>query len=181
MANLLGRHYVGDLDKTLTSLRNDRLLPATFAHEINNLLFETKFLLTGNYNSVKIKTNLKEIEALAQRYEATDLTSDEAAKWTLFRTQLKGFLLTDEAISAGQVALRDKNFGELQHTLAQLVSIQVTESSHLMEAGKKAVSNNIMLSNLVAGLGLLFGLVTLVLLSVSRYAIHKPNQRHLLN
>src|SRR5437762_3157934 len=74
VANLLGRHNVADLDKTLTSLRNDSLLPATFAHEINNLLFETKFLLSNNNNPAKIKANLNRIETLARKYEATDLT-----------------------------------------------------------------------------------------------------------
>ena len=40
LANLLERNNVADLNKTMISMRNDRLLPATFAYQIDHLLYE---------------------------------------------------------------------------------------------------------------------------------------------
>lgn len=175
LANLLGRSNVAALDKTLTSLRNDRLLPAAFAHQINNLLYENKLLMVANTHPAKIKTNLAAIEKLEKQYEATDLTAEEAAQWAVFKIQLKGFLTSNE------VALRDTYFNQIQHSLDQLISIQVVESTRLMENGKRVVSANVLLSNLVAGLCLVFGLITLGFLNLNFYSMHKPEQQHMLN
>ena len=182
LANLLERNNVADLNKTMTSMRNDRLLPATFAYQIDQLLYENKLLLATNKPSAKIKANMDSIEAISKKYEATVLTPDEAAKWALFRSQLKQVPLT---VIAGntpqQAALQETHFNQLLNSLNQLVQIQVSESARLMEDGKKAVSSHILLSNVVAGLCLVFGLVTLVLLSLSHYSLHKPVEGHMLN
>jgi hypothetical protein len=179
LANLVGQNNVAALDKTLTSLRNDRLLPATFAHEINNLLYENKFMMANNSSSEKIKSNLHDIETLVGKYEATNLTPDEAAQWAVFRLQLKSFsLLTN---GQEQTALRDAYFTQIQRSLDHLVNIQVAESSRLMESGKRVVSANVLLSNFVTRLCLVFGLITLVLLNTNYYSFHKPDQQHFLN
>jgi hypothetical protein len=179
LANLLGRNNVVNLDRTLTSLRNDRLLPAAFAHQINNLLYENKLMMATNSHPAKIKANLVAIEALAKKYEATDLTLEEAAQWAVFRDQLKRFSLS---LNKGNMTEQlDARFTQIQQSLDHLITIQVTESTRLMENGKKAVSANVLLSNLVTGLCIVFGLITLVLLNLNYYAMHKPEQRHLLN
>ncbi|NNU33619.1 hypothetical protein HK413_04670 [Mucilaginibacter sp. S1162] len=74
LANVVSQNHVATLDKTLTSLRNDRLLPAAFAHEMNNLLYENKLMMAKNSSPASIKTNLTAIETLAKKYEATHLT-----------------------------------------------------------------------------------------------------------
>ena len=182
LANLLERNNVADLNKTMTSMRNDRLLPATFAYQIDHLLYENKLLLAINKPSAKLKANMDSVETIAKKYEATVLTPDEAAKWALFRTQLKKVPLTSgTSNSPEQATLQETHFNQLLHTLDQLVQIQVSESARLMENGKKAVSWHILLSNIVAGLCLVFGLVTLVLLSLSHYSLHKPVEGHMLN
>ena len=182
LANLLERNNVADLNKTMTSMRNDRLLPATFAYQIDHLLYENKLLLATNKPSAKIKANMDSVEVIAKKYEATVLTPDEAAKWALFRSQLKKVPLTVSAINTPQqVALQETHFNQLLNSLNQLVQIQVSESARLMEDGKKAVSSHVLLSNIVAGLCLAFGLVTLVLLSLSQYSLHKPVEGHMLN
>jgi uncharacterized protein YnzC (UPF0291/DUF896 family) len=179
LANLISQSNVAALDKTLTSLRNDRLLPVAFAHEINNLLYENKRMLAENGSYVRVKSNLDAIETLAKKYEATDLTPDEAAQWAIFRLQLKSFsLLTN---GQEQIALRDVYFTQIQRSLDHLVNIQVAEGSRLMENGKRVVSANVLLSNLVTGLCVVFGLVTLVLVNANYHSLHKPEQQHLLN
>jgi hypothetical protein len=179
LANIVSQNNVATLDKTLTSLRNDRLLPAAFAHEINSLLYENKLMMAKNSGSARIKTNLDAIETLAKKYEATNLTPDEAAQWAVFRLQLKSFsLLTN---GQEQLTLTDVYFTQIQRSLNQLINIQVAESSRLMENGKRVVSNNVLLSNFVTGLCLVFGLITMILLNTNYHALHKPEQKHLLN
>ncbi len=179
LANLLSRSNVADLDRTLTSLRNDRLLPAAFAHQIHNLLYENKLMMAENNHPAKIKANLAAIGKLEKQYEATDLTADEAAQWSIFKLQLDGFLKSDTG--PGQIALRDVYFNQMQHTLDKLITIQITESTRLMESSKRVVSSNVLLSNLVTGLCLIFGLITLVLLNLNYHEYHKPEPRHMLN
>ncbi len=179
LANLVSQNNVATLDKTLTSLRNDRLLPAAFAHEINSLLYENKLMMAKNSGSARISTNLNAIETLAKKYEATDLTPDEAAQWAIFRSQLKSFSLL--ANGQEQLALTDVYFTQIQRSLNQLIDIQVAESTRLMENAKRVVSNNVLLSNLVTGLCLVFGLITMILLNTNYHALHKPEQRHSLN
>lgn len=177
-ANLLERNNVADLNQTMISLHNDRLLPATFAYRIDRLLYENKLLIAANGSSATIKANMDSVEAIAKQYEATVLTPDERTKWTTFRSQLKELLST---AASGELTLQETHFNQLLHSLDQLVQIQIAESDRLMQDAKKTVSTHIMLSNVVAGLCLIFGLITLVLLSISNYTIHKPVEGHMLN
>ena len=176
LANLLERNNVADLNKTMVSLHNDRLLPATFAYRIDRLLYENKILIAANDSSALIKANMDSVEAIAKQYEATVLTPDERAKWNTFRLLLKEF-----TEAGGQSTLQETHFNQLLNSLDQLVQIQIAESDRLMQDAKKTVGTHIMLSNIVAGLCLIFGLVTLVLLSISNYTIHKPVEGHMLN
>lgn len=178
LVNLQGRTNVTDMNQTLTSLRNDRLLPVVYAQEITRLLYENKMLISGGYHSAEIKANFNAIEVLAKKYEATKLTAEETTQWKQFRLELKQLSITEQTVSTSE---QMTSFNHLQKALARLTDIQVIESARLMKNGEKAISSNILLSNLMAGLGLASGILILVLLNITRYSFHQPEQRHMLN
>lgn len=178
LVNLQGRTNVTDMNQTLTSLRNDRLLPVVYAQEITHLLYENKMLMSRDSHSAEIKANFNAIEVLAKKYEATKLTAEEAAQWKRFRLELKQLSIIEQTLSTSE---QMASFNHLQQVLARLTDIQVIESDRLMKNGEKAVSSNILLSNLMAGLGLVSGILILVLLNTTRYSFHQPEQRHMLN
>ncbi|WP_413668225.1 MCP four helix bundle domain-containing protein [Mucilaginibacter sp. Mucisp86] len=178
LANWNGRDNVKALDKTLTSIMNDRLLPATFVHEISNRLYENKLTAaaSGPDAQAKISSNYAAIETLAKKYEATQLTKEESAKWKTFRTQLTN-LRKQEA---------DKNNAEYVFTQAlksldQLIAIQVGESNRLLQSGQRNVSSSIVTANFGVVVCILLGLFIMVLLSAREQMILRQDERHLLN
>jgi len=178
LVNLQGRTNVTDMNQTLTSLRNDRLLPVVYAQEITRLLYENKMLMNVSYHSAEIKANFNSIEVLAKKYEATKLTAEEAAQWKRFRLELKQLSIIEQTLSTSE---QMTSFNHLQQILARLTDIQVIESDRLMKNGEKAVSSNILLFNLMAGLGLVSGILILVMLNTTHFSFHQPEQRHMLN
>jgi hypothetical protein len=153
-------------------------LPVVYAQEITRLLYENKMLMDVSYHSAEIKANFNSIEVLAKKYEATKLTAEEAAQWKRFRLELKQLSITQQT---GSTSEQMASFNHLQQVLARLTNIQVIESDRLMKTGEKAVSSNILLFNLMAGLGLVFGILILVMLNITRFSFHQPEQRHTLN
>jgi hypothetical protein len=177
LANWNGRDNVKELDKTLTSIMNDRLLPATFVHEISNRLYENKLAATsGTDAALKISSNYVAIEALAKKYEATQLTREESAKWKTFRVQLRN-LQKQEA---------DKNnvefvFAQALKSLDQLIAIQVGESNRLLQSGQRNVSSSIVTANFGVVVCILLGLFIMVLLSAREQLVLRQDERHMLN
>ncbi|QEM10048.1 MCP four helix bundle domain-containing protein [Mucilaginibacter rubeus] len=178
LANWNGRDNVRALDKTLTSIMNDRLLPATFVHEISNKLYENKLTAAASAPDAqaKISSNYAAIEALAKKYEATQLTKEESAKWKAFRIQLNN-LRKQEA---------DENNAEYVFTQAlksldQLIAIQVGESSRLLQSGQRNVSSSILTANFGVVVCILLGLFIMVLLSAREQMILRQDERHLMN
>lgn len=177
LANWNGRDNVKELDKTLTSIMKDRLLPATFVHEISSRLYENKLLAaSGSESRAQIKGNNAAIEVLAEKYEATELTPEESAKWKTFRTQLRS-LQTMEADGNNMEHI----FTEALKSLDQLMAIQVGESSRLLQSGQKSVSSSILTANFGAVICVALVLFILVLLSAREQMILRPGERHLLN
>jgi hypothetical protein len=177
LANWNGRDNVRELDKTLTSIMNDRLLPATFVHEISNRLYENKLATASGADAqTKVSSNYVAIEVLAKKYEATQLTREESAKWKAFRVQLRNL----------QKQEVDKNnaehvFTQALKSLDQLIAIQVGESSRLLQSGQKNVSSSILTSNFGAVICVILGLFIMMLLSAREQLILRHDERHLLN
>jgi hypothetical protein len=133
LANWNGRDNVKELDKTLTSIMKDRLLPATFVHEISSRLYENKLAaVSGADVQVKINGNYAAIEALAKKYEATQLTREESAKWKTFRVQLRDLQQQQEA----GLNNAEYVFNQALKSLDQLIAIQVGESNRLLQNGQ---------------------------------------------
>lgn len=175
LANWNGRDNVKELDKTLTSIMNDRLLPATFVHEISNRLYENKLAAaSGSDVQAKIKANYTAIEVLAKKYEATELTRDESAKWKTFRTQLR-------SLQAQETNNTEHVFVQALQSLDQLMAIQVGESSRLLQSGQRSISSSILTANFGAVICIALGLFIMVLLSAREQLILRPAERHMLN
>ncbi|MFC0518239.1 hypothetical protein ACFFGT_28755 [Mucilaginibacter angelicae] len=172
LANWNGRDNVKELDKTLTSIMNDRLLPATFVHEISSRLYENKLAASGS--DVKIKANYAAIEVLAKKYEATELTREESAKWKTFRAQLRS-LQTQETDNTEHI------FTQALTSLDQLMAIQVGESNRLLQSGQRSVSSSILTANFGAVICIILGLFIMILLSAREQLILRPGERHMLN
>jgi hypothetical protein len=177
LANWSGLGNVKKLDKTLAAMMNDRLLPATFVHEISNRIYENKLTAATDADGVaKIKANYAAIEVLAKKYEATQLTREESARWKNFRAELR-LLQTQET---------DNNRPELVfvqalESLDQLILIQVSESNRLLQNAQRSVSLSTLTSNLGAAICIGLALFIIVLLDSREKLVLNPDQRHLLN
>ncbi|RYU87870.1 hypothetical protein EWM62_15355 [Mucilaginibacter terrigena] len=183
LVNWGGRSDVAQLDRTLTSLLKDRLMPATFVHDISNRLYENKILAANNTGAEKIKANYLAIEQLIKKYEATQLTPEEALQWKKFRVQLKALKSMEDAGSTtpGLSVSREAGFHTTIQYLDNLIRIQVGESDRLIISGKATVSSNILTANIGAAMCIILALFTLVILSATDRALFRPGQRHNLN
>ncbi|UOE52314.1 MCP four helix bundle domain-containing protein [Mucilaginibacter sp. SMC90] len=178
LANWNGRDNVKALDKTLTSIMNDRLMPATFVHEISNRLYENKLTsaMSGSDIQAKINHNYAAIEILAKKYEATQLTREESAKWKTFRTQLSNLRNQETDKHSTEYV-----FAQALKSLDQLIAIQVGESNRLLQSGQKNVSSSILTANFGAVLCVVLVLFIMVLLSAREQLIFRRDEHHLLN
>ena len=177
LANWNGRDNVKELDKTLTSIMKDRLLPATFVHEISSRLYENKLAaVSGADVQVKINGNYAAIEALAKKYEATQLTREESAKWKTFRVQLRHLQQQEAGLNNAEYV-----FNQALKSLDQLIAIQVGESNRLLQSGQRNVSSSILTANFGVVVCILLGLFIMVLLSGREQMILRQDERHLLN
>lgn len=175
LANWNGRDNVKELDKTLTSIMNDRLLPATFVHEISNRLYENKLAaVSGSDAQTKIKGNYAAIELLAKKYEATELTQEESAKWKIFRIQLRN-------LQSQETGNTEHVFSQTLKSLDQLMAIQIGESNRLLQNGQKSISSSMLTANFGAVVCIVLGLFIMVLLSAREQLILRPGERHMLN
>ena len=91
--NILGTRSYSNLDKSISSIYQDRLMPATYIFEISDHLYQERLLQEqpGPVTSEGLRlldSHNVAIAGLITNYEKTYLTKDEVKHWATFKKDL---------------------------------------------------------------------------------------------
>lgn len=145
--NYYDRKSYNDLDKTVTSIYKDRLMPAGYLFEISNLLYEKMVLQQASgVPQAKLQTTLQQhnerIDALMKKYEATYLIAAEKKEWRLFKSQLLAY---NKAENIGlEPALLQPDFSRCITSLNKLNTLQSLEGKVLQRQSEQLISGNLL-------------------------------------
>lgn len=165
------------LGNSMTSIYNDRLMPATYIFEITDHLYQKRLLQEGG-DVQQIASHNRAIAGLIGSYEATTLTAEEKLAWKDFKTSLQQY---NEAEVKGMDANMESAFNKAMLHLNALSRIQTGEGKQLHNNSEKIISGNILTSNLEISLLIVLALYTLVILSATDNRIFQKPQNQFLN
>lgn len=192
LGNLSERSSFTRLDKSVTTMMQDRLLPATYLYGISNNLHQKKLIQVNSPElSRQEKIRLIEkhdasIQGLTAKYEGTVLTKEEKKRWLVLKKHLIAYndleaLNMDTQFAPNENAKLNEQFAVLTSDLDALINIQVGEGNQVQKASTSIINHTTLLSYLESVVLIVLALFTLILLSVSDNAIFGQKQDQALN
>lgn len=199
--SFLERKNMADINKSVTSIYNDRLVPATDIFYLSEHLYGKRFLLEQflltNKSSLgevraKLDKHNQEISELIIRFEKTYLVDEESRylknlkNTVLSYGHLEAEILTLSSRESKEAALAlyeargRKNLQDGIRQLALLTRVQTNVGSQLIKDSNGKVASSSMISNLQIILSIVTGLVVISLVFASRIS-SKPEQNYHLN
>ena len=175
---LVQRQYVR-LDKQISSIYQDRLMPSHYLFELQTLLLNKKLIqehgeLKGDGRLQEINAFDLKIDSILINYEKTYLTGEESKEWDQFRNALAGYEELEAAIiqlegnEAEPLAQRiEQQFRDALSSLARLNTLQTTEGNRIKASSQALLSGALLQSYmqislviilLAAGIALLFSI-----------------------
>lgn len=167
--NLRERRNITRLEHSISSIYQDRLLPATYLYGIANHLYEQRLIGADGHPQA--------IDSLVTIYESTYLTPDEKKQWRSFKQHLGQYRTL---AAAGDTAAMLREFQETMNNLNALSSIQIVEGKILQSDSKTIASGSTLSSKLELTLLIVLGVLAIVLLGLSEKAFN-PDEYQSLN
>lgn len=199
---LLVSHFVvrknfTDLDHSVASIYQDRLVPATYIFDITNHLYEKRLLHEQYVHAPNLDLSVQNTEhdqaiaAIVKNYESTYLTVKEKKEWQTFKQHLLRYQQMNELelaavnnnipVTAGTQRQHVQAFHATLQSLNVLSKIQIGEGSHIQAQSKAIIGGSVIMSYLEISMLIVLGGFTLVLLSVSDKAIFNLTKKASLN
>lgn len=181
--NFSGRSSYADLDKTISSIYKDRLIPAGYLFSINDLLYQKKLLLqSGDPLTTSVQASLdkhnKALLTLIRQYDATYLTVAEKEQWGLFKALLLQYNIAE---ATSQNTLLQSSFDKAITCLNTLNTIQLTEGKALQHHSKDLLGGSLLQSYFEIGLLFVVCILMLALLDLHDKHRNFPADQALLN
>lgn len=195
LGNLYERHNFNALDKSISSIYLDRLMPATYIYELSNHLYEKRLLQEhyAEYTSTELRqktlTHDAAIGALLQDYEKTYLTDEESKHWAELKHSLHNYNMQynitlanirKETPAMNSVQLNNY-FNEMMIQLDALSKIQAGIGHTIEKDSHAIVTGSVLPAYLENSLLIILGIICIVLFSVSDNRILRNMQHSSLN
>jgi hypothetical protein len=169
-------HY-NDLDRQMSSLYNDRLMPANYIMRLNEQLHKKQRWQTENAKRRRPEQELRQyndsVSTLIKLYQKTYLTQPETKLWTDFKKDLKGYneaeasLLSAPALTLLQKTMNSSFDGAIS-TLSRLSELQAQEGYKLQSQTKSILNGNFLQHILEVSLLFLIGILAIHWLRTER-------------
>lgn len=193
LSNFSGNNSVKNLDQSVATVVDDRLMPATYLFKIINALYEKQLLheriSTGAIvdKAALIEGHNQSVELYINKYEATVLTKDEKKQWAAFKQDLASYnklegkwlsqLEGEHTLAADANRQLGNEFNKIITDLNMLTSIQVGEGNNVRKSSASIISHTQLLSHLEFAAVIILSLFTLVLLSTSDKALFQGQKQ----
>jgi hypothetical protein len=201
LSTFLSRRNIKDIDKSFSSIYQDRLIPAVDMVYLSENLY-TKRLLLGKYlfsattsTPPEIATQLKKqnrsIDSLLHNYEKTFLIADEAKSLQVFKNRVKEYAILENKIlrlsqsgykEAGSELFNGNGsvtFQQSIQSLNELIKIQYTEGQSLVKESQNESSQFNLISSLQIAIAIVIGLLILGLIHNSKIIQQERQPFHL--
>ena len=202
LTTIVERINMGDINRSFTSIYNDRLIPATEMFYLSENLYSKrllmeKFLLSPEENQTgELRKNLdahnQNIDSLIEEYEKTYLVDNESKYLTAFKNKIAEYAKIEQKVmklsesgskEEGVEIFENQGAALFQSTiqnLHQLTQIQSTVGKELIAETQSAMASTNILSHLQIALAFIICVIIQVLLLTST-VINKQKQPFHLN
>jgi len=193
--NLYERKNFNTLDKSISAIYQDRLMPATYIYELSNHMYRKRLLQEHytEYNREQLLLEITEhdaaINSLLAEYEKTYLTEEENMHWTALKSALYNYNRQyDIALANIRKEAGDLNSEQLTHdfnkTMAELDALSKIQAGvgHKIEKDSHAiVTSSVLPAYFENSMLVILGIICIVLFSVSDNRILQQAQHSSLN
>lgn len=193
--NFSSRKDYADLDRTMSSIYQDRLMPSGYLFHINNYLYQKRMLQQSpNFSGAAVQAQLdhhnKAIDSLIRNYDMTFLTLAEKKQWKNFKEQLA--LYNDaEKQALSSVPSNDandqnnKNLSEsFDKAIAAVISlneIQTSEGNLLQRHSKSVIGDTLLHSYMEVPLLFIVCIIIILLSGFTDKYTSSITEKHLMN
>lgn len=195
LGNLYERKNFNTLDKSISSIYQDRLMPATYIYELSNHMYRKRLLQEhySEYNREQLHLKVTEhdaaINTLLAEYEKTYLTKEENIHWTALKSALYNYNRQyDIALANIRREAPGLNNRQLAHdfnkTMAELDALSKIQAGvgHKIEKDSHAiVTSSVLPAYFENSMLVILGIICVVLFSVTDNRILQQAQRSSLN
>lgn len=179
-----------ELDKNMSSMYKDRLMPAGYLFEINDHLYQKKILhmdetVAAAQLNVQLRKHDEAIARLIDAYEKTYLTKDEQQYWKQLLASLAAYKTAATNYSANSSTtsadLLDKHFLAAQTSLTELNNLQAKEGGLLQNSSKTIIGVTVIQSYLQIAMLLVIAIIVAILLLARDNPFFPAEKKVLLN
>lgn len=170
--NHFSRQHYNELDKNMSSIYQDRLMPTSYLFRLSDHLYQKKLLLQDKEleNAAlqrQLLTHNNSVLEIIDDYEKTFLTENEKEFWSGFRSNLNDYnkaeeeyLRTMQATPNNALVLHH-SFDKAMLSLNHLNVLQTNEGLKLQTDSKAIIGNTVLRAYLEVSLLFILGIVAL--------------------
>lgn len=169
--HLLGRQRLDELQRSVSSIYKDRLMPATYIFEITDHMYQKKLLQEHSEEGIARKQEYTKhnqaIANLVKGYDGTYLTPEETLHWQRFKANLAQYNQYEaNNISNALEGRQEQSFTLALNSLHQLATIQAGEGGKLNKDSLNILKGNDSIAQMELYILLGLGLCVVVLISL---------------
>lgn len=186
--NFVSRRQYDNLTQNISSIYQDRLIPAGYIFQLNGLLYQKQLLLKtmpAEAVSAQLDKHNNEISHIVGAYEATYLTKEEKQQWESFRRHLRDYNEAEARhgsfVEPGHMSNLQSSFDKALQCLNQLNATQTSEGMRLQNDSKSIINSTIIQAYLEVSFLFILGIIGLMLLTASEKTIYPVSHRYLHN
>lgn len=201
LSTFLSRSTIKDIDKSFSSIYQDRLIPAVDMVYISENLFTKRLLVekhlfstqtsTPAEISLQLRVQNRSIDSLIRNYEKTFLITEEAKSLQAFKNRIKEYAAFENRIlqlsqadnkAAGSELFNEAGsitFQQSIQCLNDLIKIQYTEGQSLVKDSKSDSSQFNLISSLQIIVAIVIGFLILGLIHNSKIINQESQPFHL--
>ncbi len=195
LSNLHERYNFKVLDQRISSIYEDRLMPATYIYELSNHFYQKRLLQENpaNYTTAQLQAQVnihdEAITRILTDYEKTYLTTEENNHWKDLKSSLYNY---NRQYEIALTALRDDKqnqnneqlavyFNQMTTQLDALSKIQAGVGRNLEKDSHAIINSTVIPSYLENSLLIVLGIICVVLFTVSDNHIIRSARHSSLN
>jgi len=193
--NFSNRKDYADLDRTMSSIYQDRLMPSGYLFHINNYLYQKRMLQQSpNFSDAVVQAKLAHhniaIDSLIRNYDMTYLTLAEKKQWKTFKQELALYNEAEKQVisSASSIEENEKNnrnLGEsFEKAIAAVISlneIQTSEGNLLQRHSKSVIGDTLLNSYIEVPLLFIVCIIIILLSGFTDKYTSSITEKHLMN
>ena len=193
--NFSSREDYADLERTMSSIYKDRLMPSGYLFHINNHLYQKRILQqSANFPDAAVQLQLanhnKAIDSLIRNYDMTYLTLTEKKQWQIFKQELNLYNAAEKqsltsVLSTDDNQLNNKKLGEsFDKAVAAVISlneIQTSEGSVLQRHSKSVIGDTLLHSYMEVPLLFIVCVIIILLSGFTDKYTSTITEKHLMN